>query len=253
MFDIIFAEQSGKKNFFERIDPRVKLSLLLLFIIVLMSSSVYQPSRIIILSITLLLFLIYSQLPIKSILNILLKFYPMILVISIFQILSIELNVSSPPGDGFTIFDSEILITILMFQSKVILLILASLIFIGSTPFLGLFKVLEKMHIPNIFMIIFFFIYRFVFILSFEIHRIAISYKSRYVKLPFFTQLRMMGKLSAVYMIRLFDRGDRFYYALLSRGFRGELSFEFPIRWKQSDTWMLITGASFILVIPIFI
>ena len=93
-----------------------------------------------------------------------------------------------------------------------------------------------------------FFVYHFVFILSHELTRLQIAYKSRYIRLPVMKQLTIRARLLAKFLTRIFERNDRLYHALISRGFNGVIPLHVQISWKNSDTMLVISGMTFLIL-----
>jgi hypothetical protein len=52
----------------------------------------------------------------------------------------------------------------------------------------------------------------------------------------------------AMFLTRVFERNDRLYNALISRGFNGNISFEGNVNWKFTDTMLVISGMSFLIL-----
>ena len=151
---------------------------------------------------------------------------------------------------GFFDISEDSWLRISGFQIKTVLIVAAGLFFISSTPMNLFLSSIKKLKTPGWIVSVTFFIYHFVFILSFELRRLQIAYQSRYIKLPILKRLSIQAKLLAVFLTRIFEKNDRLYNALISRGFNGIIPIEIPISWKSSDTILVLTGTTFIIVMP---
>ena len=171
-----------------------------------------------------------------------LKIYPMILMISFLQILTINKSNYLFSGISFLTISEENWIQILGFQLKTILILGASLFLVASTPMKLILSSFEKLRAPEWIIATTFFIYHFVFILTHEITRLQIAFQSRYVKLPMLKRVKAQSRLLAVFLTRIFERNDRLYNALISRGFNGAIPLHIQTSWKYSDTLVVISG-----------
>lgn len=248
MFDLLFAETNSSPKLTYHIDPRVKLAILICFIVVLLSTSIYYPLRLIILALVPLPLLLFSDMPLSKFARLLAKIYPMILLISMFQLIVPVSQSQIYSGFGLDISNSNLL-SVLEFQLHTLLTFTATILFVITTPFIRFLKSLEKLKLPAWIISTVFFIYRFVYILSHELNRMYIAYNSRYIKLSVIDRFRVQAKLFIVFITRIFERNDQLYHALISRGFNGSLSFNVPLRWRISDTLILISALLLLTVV----
>jgi len=250
MFDLIFSETNISPKITYQIDPRVKLTILISFIVILISTSVYDPLRLFVLAFVLVILLLSSDLPLNKFIRLLGKIYPMILMISLFQLI---VPVSqSQIYSGFSLdLSRSNLLSVLEFQLHTLLTFSATILFVITTPFIRFLKSLEKLKLPAWIVSTVFFIYRFIYILSHELNRMYVAYNSRYIKLNMIARIRVQTKLFTVFITRIFERNDRLYHALISRGFNGSISFNVPMKWRLSDTLILISALLLLTVIVV--
>lgn len=177
----------------------------------------------------------------------------MIFFVSLFQIISQIGGEQLYSGIGSVKFDTVNWTKLLVFQLKSVVIVMAGLVFIISTPYPLLLKSLKKIHWPEKTISLMFFIYRFVFILSYELHRIYLAFRSRYIRLPIWQRLRVYSNLISIYFVRIFDRNERLYKALISRGFQGKVYCNLPLHWTRNDTLILLTGTGILTFIHVYI
>ena len=242
MFDLIYSEHTSEKSIIGKVDPRAKIVLFLCFISMVLLTPISQFTPLIALGIVLFLSILISRFPAIKILRALIKIYPMILVISLFQMFSLQSGEYLHSGFGFISLSENSWIQIFGFQVKTILVIASGLFLISSTPMKMFLKSFEKIGMPGWIITVTFFVYHFVYILSHELSRLNIAYQSRYIHLSLFRKISIQSKLLAMFFLRIFERNDRLYNALISRGFNGSISFETQLTWKSYDTMLVFGG-----------
>jgi cobalt/nickel transport system permease protein len=181
----------------------------------------------------------------------LLKVYPMIFFIS-FLIPFFPSNNDSVYHFGMIRIYQSGLDKFISINIKSILSIFMSIILTTTTSFDMLLKGMERLFIPKIFILILSFMYRFIFLLIDEIERMFTAYKSRYIKLPFWSRLNILSQQIVVLFIRTYERGERVYQAMDARGFSGKIYTLNNLSWKSLDNLLLLF---FLLMIflPLFI
>jgi cobalt/nickel transport system permease protein len=173
----------------------------------------------------------------------------MILIISFFQLLTLKSSDYLHSGMGILQMSWDSWIHLIGFQVKTILIAASGLFLISSTPMRLFLKSFKKLGMPDWIITVTFFIYHFVFILSHELTRLNLAYHSRYIKLSIFKKITMQSKLMAMFFFRIFERNERLYNALMSRGFNGSISFETTLSWRLSDTVFVLSGFTFLFII----
>jgi cobalt/nickel transport system permease protein len=231
-----------------RVDPRVKIVLLILFIITMTLTPVNQPVRLASCAVFLAMVIILTRLPLLRLLRSILKIYPMILLISLLQLVNAPDSAAGQAAPAVLPFQPiSTWWTVLGFQIKLILLITATFIFIFTTPLNRLITSLQSMKLPEPFVSVTFFIYHFINMLDRELNRIHIALRSRYIKLPMMQRISLIQNVMIMYFLRLFDSNERLYRLLISRGFNGTFRFNMPLSWKRADA-LILTGGTMILI-----
>lgn len=233
-----------------RLDPRLKLLILILFIFVIMVIPYPRKQLFIIYGFIPLIFALFSGVSIFHYLSKLIKLYPMILILTIF--------LPFFPGDsqyvlqlGIVKIYSDGLQKFLLINSKALLAMIMTIVMISTTDLTMLLKGMEKLRVPRIFISILSFMYRFIFLLIDETERMSMAYHSRYLKMSLLNRIRTLGQLIGMLFIRTYERGERIYLAMESRGFEGKVYTMGELYWKRSDT--LVTVLFIIILIAPFI
>lgn len=92
-----------------------------------------------------------------------------------------------------------------------------------NTPMHDIVASLRKIKVPDLFISLMELIYRYIFVLFEEMHRIKTAQQSRLGYKDFKTSVRSTGELIAMLFLRTYMRCDRVCSALESRGYSGTL------------------------------
>jgi cobalt/nickel transport system permease protein len=93
----------------------------------------------------------------------------------------------------------------------------------STTSFPQLIKGMEKLGSPRIFTILISFMYRYSFILIDELHRMKRARDSRSFGGRWLWHSKVIGHMIGWLFLRSFNRGERVYLAMLSRGYNGTM------------------------------
>ena len=107
---------------------------------------------------------------------------------------------------------------------KAISIVLLVFPMFGTAPFHTSMKALERLRFPARFVQIILFTYRYIFVFFEEIRRTNNAAKTRgfEVKTRWHT-FRTLGNFIGVLLVRSFERTERLYNAMISRGYTGKL------------------------------
>jgi len=112
-----------------------------------------------------------------------------------------------------------------------------------NTPMYDLFQVLSRTKLSPIIVMLMELIYRYIFVLLDEAERMNIAKDSRLGNCNFKTALRSTGEMISMLFIRAYQRSDRIYAALESRGYNGKfaaLDEEYIYSKKMNTSSILI-------------
>ncbi len=236
-------------------DPRLKLIMLLTYVLlVVMIPYSLKELFLVYLLVPVILALISGVSPIHF-LSKLIKLYPMILIISI-------LVPFFPGGSevvwgmGFLKIYREGLEKFLLINVKSVLALMMTIVLISTTDLSLFLRGMEKLRIPRLIIAILSFMYRFIFLLVDEVERMLMAYQSRYLSLSLRRRLGTLGNLIGMLFIRTYERGERIYLAMESRGFTGNIYTLQALQWKNSDSFaallfMIVMLGPLLLIIRI--
>ena len=116
---------------------------------------------------------------------------------------------------------------------------------IATTRFETTIKALEKLKVPNLLVQMLMFTYRYIFVFVDEFQRVWTAMESRGFKLrTSLYALRTIGKALGMLFVRSYERADRVYHAMRSRGYTGNprTLIEFQMRMKDYMLAVSIVG-----------
>lgn len=230
-------------------DPRSKIFVTLIFLIILLSIPLKK------LDILILFFIFpiiscamadiaYYKLFLRSLIIL-----PFVLLIGIFNPIY-DREVSFTIGklaitDGWISYISIIVRGILSTQAVFVL--------IFSTGFHNICRGLERIGVPSLFVTQLLFVYRYIFVLLQETLSMERAKKSRSFGQRSFP-VKIWGIFIGQLLIRTINRSERIHLAMLSRGFNNSVPSLIYTHWRYKDSLYLILWASlFVLlrVIPV--
>ncbi len=123
--------------------------------------------------------------------------------------------------------------------AKAWLSVLLAGLLIATTPFPQVIRAVRALHLPAILASIISFMYRYLHVLVDEAGRLMTARAARSVGSgrTFWWRARVLGGMVGSLFIRSYERSERIYAAMLSRGFAGELRSMSVLTWEQRDTW----------------
>jgi cobalt/nickel transport system permease protein len=119
---------------------------------------------------------------------------------------------------------------------RAILCLILLILLTNTTRFVELLRGLRKFGCPQILVMNFGFLYRYIFVLTEEAMRMKQARDCRRVRrAPFLEELKMLGSMLGTLLIRSFERAERMHSAMLSRGYSGEFPVVSPKRVSWQD------------------
>jgi cobalt/nickel transport system permease protein len=99
----------------------------------------------------------------------------------------------------------------------------ATIIMAATTPVAQILRGLERLRMPRVFTAIAGFMIRYTDVVTAEMRRMSVARESRGYNPRWLWQAKALGSSAGALFIRSFERGERVYLAMLSRGFDGSL------------------------------
>ena len=236
-------EYSGLNSFVHRLDPRTKLVCSLAFIlaVVLTPSGTWKVYAVYLLIMMGLIWL--SHLPLKYVLKRSLVIFPFVIMITIFvpffkqgQVLA-----SYDIGAWHIAITYEGLAVLVNVVVKSWLCILCLIVLSSSTRFEQLLHGMFRLRVPQVFVQIISFMYRYMFVLADQAMRMQMAMDSRNFGLNRRNIIKTMGNMIGMLFIRSYERAERIYAAMLSRGYNGEIVVVNQLRFRLPDAYFTLS------------
>jgi cobalt/nickel transport system permease protein len=247
-----FIDQySGLDSFVHRLDPRTKLLCSLAFIlaVVLTPQGTWKVYAVYLLILLVLIWL--SRLPVKYILQRSLVIFPFVIMIAIFVPFFKQGQVAASWDIGswhiaITYEGLAVLVNVIV---KSWLCILCLIVLSSSTKFEQLLHGMYRLRVPQVFVQITSFMYRYMFVLADQAMRMQMARDSRNYGLNRSNIFKTMGNMIGMLFIRSYERAEKIYAAMLSRGYSGEIVVVNQLRFRLPDAYFALSLA-LLLICP---
>jgi cobalt/nickel transport system permease protein len=93
----------------------------------------------------------------------------------------------------------------------------------ATTPVPSILHGLERLRLPKVFVAICAFMVRYADVISGELHRMRVARESRGHDPRWIWQARAVASSAGALFIRSYERGERVYLAMVSRGYDGAM------------------------------
>jgi cobalt/nickel transport system permease protein len=218
------------------LDPRFKIVASLLLVIGVVIGPALRPLEFALLFALLLAVTVISRVPVRWLLTRSAIVLPIALSIAAFAPLgrATEFSVA-----GIVEAYSENYTMIWAIVSKSWISAYTMLLLSATTPMSLLFKGLESLRMPTIFITILTFLYRFADVFGTQLRTMRHAVASRAPELRGLGLVRLYGNLAGNLFIRAYERGERVHDAMLSRGYTGVLPTPGTLHATPAD-WLLI-------------
>jgi cobalt/nickel transport system permease protein len=118
--------------------------------------------------------------------------------------------------------------------------VFAIILLSSTTPFPKILEALRKFKLPTLFTLLLGFIYRYLFVLLDEVLRMKQAINSRGYQGRWIWQARTVGRMLGQLFLRTYERGERVYLGMISRGFQGTARNLAPSRLRPADYLFLL-------------
>ncbi len=132
-----------------------------------------------------------------------------------------------------------------MVYLKAIAIVLLVVPMFGTNRFDISIKALERLKVPNKIVQMILFSYRYIFVFLTEMRRMMVGMQVRgFEKKSDTHTMKTMGNFVGVLLVRSFERSERVYHAMLSRGYKGVLNtyFDYKITARDVVKGVLVFG-----------
>jgi cobalt/nickel transport system permease protein len=238
---------SYRDSIIHRLDPRLKLLFTLAFIMTVVSFSKYALSELFPFFLFPVLVLSLADIPAGFLVRKIVIVSPFAFFIAVFNPL---LDTATFVNIGSTEISAG-WVSFISIMIKFVLTVSAGLLLIATTSFPDVCRALQRLGIPEIFVLQLLFIYRYIFVLIEEAMKVkrardVRSFGSRGLG------IRSFVSLIGAFFIRTIERSERIYQAMLSRGFQGRIETSRIFRVSATDIFLLAAGLSTLILFRLY-
>lgn len=129
-----------------------------------------------------------------------------------------------------------------------------AILLVAVTEFPKVIHALTHLRVPSIITVVISFLYRYLFVLTDEVIRMLRGRQARSAAAPGIRsggsmawRAQIAGHMAGQLFLRSYERSDRIYNAMLSRGYKGQLMTIHPHQFQKRD--LMIGGVSILLLI----
>ncbi len=244
-----FIDQySDMDSFIHRLDPRTKFITSLSFILSVMLTMANNWTVLAIYFCLIFSLFLVSKVPLFYVLKRSLVIFPFVLLIAIF----IPFFKGGEVAGSYNLWQWQISVTqsglfiLINIVFKAWLCILSLILLSATTKITDLLKGLQRLGVPRVIVLIISFMYRYIFVVVDEMMRMRQARDSRNFGGKRWHQFKTIGNMIGTLFIRSYERGERVYAAMLSRGFDGEMRTLSGTAFRAADAYF---GAAFGMVL----
>ncbi len=254
-----FDRYHEKESFIHRLDPRVKAAVTVVFII---SNALLLDGAWVAFGFAWLVVLLANLLS-RLGLGYTLKRSIIALPFALIAV-TVLFSIPGKPLFAFHLFMSDFTITdagLLRFVSILIrswLSVQMAILLVAVTRFPDLIHALEHLKVPAILTTIIAFLYRYLFVLTDEVFRLLRARESRSAAAAgnrsgggVFWRARVAGNMAGQLFLRSYERSDRIYNAMMSRGYSGHLYTLNPHEMKPGDYYVTAFAIAIIFIVQV--
>lgn len=218
-----------------RIDARAKILVNLIFIVCVVSLGRYELAALFPFFIFPVVMIAGGGLPVRFLVLKILLVIPFVLVVAVFNPL-LDRDIVAIVGPlqvsgGWVSFFSIML--------RSLLTVASALILVSLTGFPALCRGLAQLGLPKLFVSQLLFLYRYLFVLAEEGARLKLARDQRCFG-GHGTGIGAFGPMAGHLLLRSWERAERVYRSMLSRGFAGEFNCPYVSSFNAGDALFLL-------------
>ncbi len=213
-------------------DPRIKIFTILVLIFTI--ATIDQLPIAVLSLLTAFLLVVLSRIPLAFVSR---RLLPVTIFLSPFFLI---LPLTMPGENNINMvglsFNTGSLALAALIYLKAISIVILVVIMMGTAPFDVSMKALERLRVPVVLVQMILFSYRYIFVFLLEIRRMNTAMKARgFEKKTNFHTVATIGNFVGVLLVRSFERTERIYQAMLSRGYEGVIRTLFEYHAVATD------------------
>ena len=242
--DLVSCSTAARgSSLMHRLDPRAKWLVVLVFAVTATSFGKYEISRLMPLFFFPFAMIALSGVPVADVLKRTALAVPFILLVGLFNPFfdrCVLVNLWGVPLTGGWVSFLSITLRSVLVVSSVVLLSL-------TTRSDRLFTGLGGLGVPSLLVVQLQFLNRYILLLAGEAQRIVRAHSLRSGSRRSGVSLFLSGPMLGILLLKSMDRATRVHWAMLARGFDGEIRTSCPLKfsWQRDGAFVLIWIAFF--------
>ena len=248
-------EYAELDSIIHKLDPRVKIVSFFSLVFLIIFTSPTEFLDFLFFFLFIFMIILISKIPISFVFKRSLIILPFIAFVAIFMPFLKEGEVAGSYNLGSLHFQVTYsgLLVLWNVLIKSWLSVLCMIILTSTTKFNQLLKGFQRLGMPKIIIMILSFFYRYVFILIDEAMRMKRARDSRSFKESNFAKLKSTGNIIACLFIRAYERGERVYQAMVSRGFNGEIKNITEFKFSTKDLGFIMVLVIYVAMVKLWV
>ncbi len=206
MRHLFLDQHSGLDSFIHRLDPRTKIATFITIVFFIVTTPTARFAQLSLYFAVLTALTLFSRVPFAFVLKKAFITVPFVMAIGVFTLL----------GQG----DSALFRSM---TARAFLAVMSLSLMVSTTPFSYFLKGLERLRLPGIFIMVLSFMYRYLFVSVDELMRMKQAKDARTISPKGRFEIKALANIIGSLFIRSYERGERVYLAMCSRGFSGKI------------------------------
>jgi cobalt/nickel transport system permease protein len=218
----LLTERRQARSLLHRLDPRAKIVGFIGFTVVVVSTPARAVWAFAFYAAILVFLAGISRLGAGYILRRMLVVVPFVIVVAIF-LPFFDRAGSGGYSLGIGHVDSSGLLVLWNAGAKAVLGVLSMIILASTTTFPDMLAGFQRLRVPKVFVLVVSFMYRYSFVFLEELRRMQRAMESRNYRARWLWNLPTLGRVLGSLFLRSYNRGERVYVAMVSRGYEGTI------------------------------
>lgn len=235
-------------------DPRLKILIALFFVLSIVLTNPGNLLEFALYGVIIVSLVVVSRVPPLFILKRSLIIIPFVVLISLFLLFDYTGGAISHPSLSSIELRGDYA-GVVLFRGIVIKSYLAILVLVllsSTTPFPSLLQGLQRLKLSKVFILLLSFMYRYIFLLVDEAMRLTRGKRAREFGAGRWRQIKTTASLIGILFIRTFERGERVYSAMCSRGFDGTIRSLSTLHLNKAEILVGFALITIIILVKIF-
>jgi len=229
------------------LDPRVKIIAFFSFLFFVIFTPITQAQKFVLYGTLIFSIILISRVPLKFVLK------RSLVIIPFVGFVAIGLPFLGGTGGsynfGFFKITYSAFLIFLNLLVKSWLCVLAMITLTSTTTFSKLLNGFQRLKVPKVFVMILSFMYRYIFVLGGELAQMRRARDARTFNPSWTQSVKTAGCMIGTLFIRSYEKGERIYTAMRSRGFNGEIRLIHEFKARRADILFIAVFFSLLTLI----